>query len=154
MFCRNCGKELIGIPELCPSCGARPMNATSFCPGCSAPTTPLTEICPKCGARVGKLASTKTWRPIAAGVLTIISGAMGVIGALGFLSLPMYPDDISYGATLFIVSMVVIMGGVVALGRRTWGLALAGAILALWPGMIILAIPAIVFTALSRAEFK
>lgn len=23
MFCRNCGKELIGTPEICPSCGAR-----------------------------------------------------------------------------------------------------------------------------------
>jgi len=23
MFCRNCGKELIGTPEICPNCGAR-----------------------------------------------------------------------------------------------------------------------------------
>jgi RNA polymerase subunit RPABC4/transcription elongation factor Spt4 len=52
MFCRNCGKELIGSPEICPNCGARPMRGNSFCSNCGAPTTPLTEVCVKCGARV------------------------------------------------------------------------------------------------------
>jgi TM2 domain-containing membrane protein YozV len=52
MFCRNCGKELTGSPEICLGCGAKPMNGTSFCAGCGAETTPLTEICVKCGARV------------------------------------------------------------------------------------------------------
>ena len=52
MFCRNCGKELVGTPEICVNCGAKPMSGTSFCHGCGAPTTPLTEICLKCGARV------------------------------------------------------------------------------------------------------
>ena len=52
MFCRNCGKELIGTPEICPNCGARPMSGPSFCPNCGAQTTPLTEICMKCGARI------------------------------------------------------------------------------------------------------
>ncbi|MGQ9546453.1 MAG: DUF4389 domain-containing protein [Dehalococcoidia bacterium] len=52
MFCRNCGKELIGTPEICPDCGAKPFRGTAFCPNCSASVTPLTEICIKCGARV------------------------------------------------------------------------------------------------------
>jgi RNA polymerase subunit RPABC4/transcription elongation factor Spt4 len=52
MFCRNCGKELIGTPEICPNCGAKPMSGTGFCSNCGAPITPLTEICMKCGARV------------------------------------------------------------------------------------------------------
>ena len=52
MFCRNCGKELIGSPEFCPGCGARPIRGTSFCSNCGAPTTPLTEVCVKCGVRV------------------------------------------------------------------------------------------------------
>ena len=37
MFCRNCGKELIGSPEFCPNCGARPMRGDSFCSNCGAP---------------------------------------------------------------------------------------------------------------------
>jgi len=52
MFCRNCGKELIGGHEICPQCGARPMRGNSFCSNCGAPTTPLTKICPKCGEGV------------------------------------------------------------------------------------------------------
>ena len=52
MFCRNCGKELIGSPEFCPGCGARPMRGDSCCSNCGAPTTPLTKICPKCGDRL------------------------------------------------------------------------------------------------------
>ena len=85
MFCRNCGKELIGSPEICINCGAKPMSGTSFCPGCSAPTTPLTEICTKCGARVTKLG---TWKPTTAGILGIIAGVVGIgvgilVAALG-----------------------------------------------------------------------
>ena len=54
MFCRNCGAELTGTPEICLSCGARPLAGTSFCNGCGAPTTPLTELCVKCGIRLAK----------------------------------------------------------------------------------------------------
>ena len=54
MFCRNCGKELTGSPEICLGCGARPLAGSSFCSGCGAPTTPLTEICVKCGIRLAK----------------------------------------------------------------------------------------------------
>ncbi len=56
MFCRNCGKELIGSPEICPECGAKPMSGTSFCSNCGAPTTELTEMCVKCGARMAGVA--------------------------------------------------------------------------------------------------
>ena len=54
MFCRNCGKELTGTPEICLSCGARPLIGSSFCQACGAETNPLAEICIKCGARLGK----------------------------------------------------------------------------------------------------
>jgi len=54
MFCRNCGKELIGTPEICLGCGARPLVGTSFCSACGAETNPLAEICIKCGVRLVK----------------------------------------------------------------------------------------------------
>jgi TM2 domain-containing membrane protein YozV len=53
MFCRNCGKELEGTPEICPGCGARPLVGSSFCQACGAKTSPLAEICTKCGAKLG-----------------------------------------------------------------------------------------------------
>ncbi len=54
MFCRNCGKELIGTPEICMNCGARPLVGSSFCHACGAETNPLAEICIKCGVRLAK----------------------------------------------------------------------------------------------------
>jgi len=58
MFCRNCGKELIGTPEFCPNCGARPLAGTSFCQNCGAAVTAATEICMKCGARMAGTRAT------------------------------------------------------------------------------------------------
>jgi TM2 domain-containing membrane protein YozV len=52
MYCRNCGKELIGTPEYCMNCGARPMNGSKFCHACGVATDQLAEICVKCGARL------------------------------------------------------------------------------------------------------
>ena len=54
MFCRNCGKELTGTPEICVGCGARPLVGSSFCQACGAETNALAEICIKCGAGLGK----------------------------------------------------------------------------------------------------
>ncbi|MBA7606652.1 hypothetical protein ES703_13802 [subsurface metagenome] len=53
MFCRNCGKELTGTPEICLGCGAKPLVGSSFCQACGAKTSPLAEICVKCGVRLG-----------------------------------------------------------------------------------------------------
>ena len=88
------------------------------------------------------------------------------------------------GVALYMVGLVAIMGGILALGRRVWGLALAGAICALLGSIMvpwlmfgapphvafappmplvlillevplwILGIPAIVLTALSKEEFR
>jgi hypothetical protein len=52
MYCRNCGKELIGVPYYCMNCGARPLAGTAFCPSCANTTTPLSEICVKCGLKL------------------------------------------------------------------------------------------------------
>ena len=83
MFCRNCGKELSGSPEICMNCGAKPMRGTGFCPGCGASTTPLTEICVKCGAGVGKgLAGDIS--PKSRLAATLLAGFLGLFGAHRF----------------------------------------------------------------------
>ena len=114
----------------------------------------------------------KTWKPTAAGILTIIAGILGLliwitvavglgiagtmigiipgfpgVGFLGFIAVPG-----------IILSIVAIVGGLYALRRRLWGLALAGAICALlftlpllgW----LLAILAIIFVSLGKGEFE
>jgi predicted amidophosphoribosyltransferase len=59
MFCMNCGKELVGSPEICLSCGARPLAGSGFCPECGAHITPQTEICMRCGTKVGEKGRTR-----------------------------------------------------------------------------------------------
>jgi hypothetical protein len=113
--------------------------------------------------------------PVAAGVLSIIAGAMGLI-AVAFL--------ITFGATfgaeiarevlksvgfwqsgmpltiiglisipLIIINAVAIIGGIYALQRKIWGLALTGAICAILPAQVF-GIIAVVFIAVSKKEFE
>ncbi len=114
----------------------------------------------------------KTWKPTAAGILTIIAGFLGLLIALalavglgiaGTLAglIPGFPGA-SFLALVavpgIILSILAIVGGIYALKRRVWGLALAGAICALlftvpllgW----ILAILAIIFVSLGKREFS
>jgi hypothetical protein len=155
------------------------MNGTSFCPNCGAPTTELTEICPKCGARVaGKVAEKAggTWMPLTAGILDLVAGVpallIGIVviagiagfGVLGWLS---WLSDVAgvagvagvgvimgaIGVSLIIFALVAIVGGVFALRKRIWGLALAGSIFALFCAWIF-GIPAIVFTVMGKKHFK
>ncbi len=91
MFCRNCGKELIGTPEICMSCGARPMAGNSFCQACGAKTNPLAEICIKCGVRIGKTEAKVKAAAVAGEVspksrlaATLLAWFLGVFGAHRF----------------------------------------------------------------------
>jgi len=103
----------------------------------------------------------KTWKPTTAGILCIITGALqlifglamatvgGIGGALigmGWLS--------AIGAPLIVLGIIVIVGGIYALRRKVWGLALAGSICALVGPWFILGILAIIFVALGKGEFK
>jgi hypothetical protein len=146
MFCRNCGKELTGALEFCMNCGAKPMAGTSFCPGCGAPTTALTEVCTNCGAQVAKAIKKRTWKPTAAGILCIIAGVLCVIPSIivGWIYTPI-------GAALVIVAIVPIVGGIFALRRRIWGLALAGSIFTLLNTVVLGMFGAIVFLAILGA---
>jgi len=174
MFCRNCGKELTGAPESCTSCGAEARAGTSFCPECGAPTTPLAETCTNCGVRLGKATKRKTWRTKTAGILAIVAGAIGVaewvwvavleVSAYGWQAVG---DFLGLGAILPAVASVAltiriaaVVGGVFALKRKRWGLALAGSVCAIFSSVFLmllnvpLAIAAIVLVVLGRGEFE
>ncbi len=103
----------------------------------------------------------KTWRSTVAGVLAIVAGALILLFGL-MLSLLM-PVAAAYrfalmtvvliGALFLGTGIVALIGGITALQRRHWGLALAGSICALMPPATILGIVSIVFVALAREEF-
>lgn len=104
----------------------------------------------------------KTWKPTAAGVLAIVAGALTVLTALALsLLMPIAATSrytmapvAAFGILWLAGGVVAIIGGIFALQRRHWGLALAGAICALLPPATLLGIVSTVFVALSRDEFE
>lgn len=102
----------------------------------------------------------KSWKPLAAGILSIITGMIGIVGGgivvlmgdfvteseglLGFEPL---------GVPSIILGAVAITGGIFALRRRHWLMAVIGAIFAI-PCMPITGTLAIIFIALAAEEFS
>ena len=117
----------------------------------------------------------KTWKTKAAGVLAIVSGVLAVsqwvtVAVLEVLALGWLPMGTLAGlgavvAAAFTIAIatgiVAIVGGVFALKRRRWRLALAGSICAIFSVVFLpilvnvpLAIAAIVLVVLGRREFE
>jgi hypothetical protein len=103
----------------------------------------------------------KTWKPTVAGILAIIAGALQVIfGAVFATGVGFWGGIVGMGwlsaifAPLIVLGIVAIIGGIYALLRKIWGLALAGSICAVIGPWFILGILAIIFVALGKGEFK
>jgi len=102
----------------------------------------------------------KTWKPTTAGILTIIAGIVGIgIGAFVTVMGGTIGALAGLGGILTALSaapiglgIVAIIGGIFALRRRIWGLALAGAILACFC-FLPLGILGIIFVAMGKKEF-
>ncbi|MFC2024143.1 hypothetical protein ACFLTJ_00990 [Chloroflexota bacterium] len=101
----------------------------------------------------------RSWKPITAGVMSIISGLIG-IGAGTIVSLMgefvrqsggIFGFE-PFGVPSIILGIVAVVGGIFALRRRVWWLAVAGAIFAI-PCMPVLGTLAIVFLSLADQEF-
>lgn len=105
----------------------------------------------------------RTWMPTTAGILSIIAGGIDVtVGGvvlvlgeiLGAAFTRIYGIGVIIGAPLIAVGVVAIIGGIYAIKRKMWGLALAGAICSLFLAHVgFLGIAAIIFVALSKKEF-
>jgi len=107
--------------------------------------------------------------PLAAGIISIVSGVLGVLRrsmmfvgvnlilpALAGISLVVPAIIAAVAVPVLIAGIVValltIVGGAYALRRKVWGLALAGSIAAVFCSAP-LGIAAVVLVALSRKEF-
>ena len=114
------------------------------------------------------------------GILSIVAGALGGLGSLMWMLLMIlvfsiattessyYYDDFRYTDGSFTVFMFIwivfavfffllgalgVVGGIFAIRRKNWGLALAGAIAATVTFFPV-GVPAIIFTALGKNEFE
>ena len=111
----------------------------------------------------GPLPVKRSGKLTAGGVLSIISGAAGIISSIILLALPDIflsflqtppPDSIPMTPEISeILKGALIAGGIAALQRRRFGLALAGGICAIL-SLLFLGIPALILIAQSRGEFE
>ncbi|UCG10611.1 MAG: hypothetical protein JSW30_01900 [Dehalococcoidia bacterium] len=116
----------------------------------------------------------RAWMPTVAGILDIICAGLHITAVFGLIIAMIAVESNPYldpamasggvpvnitailGAILVtsaIAAVLALVGGIYALKRQKWGLALAGAIAAFFP-VGILGVVAIVLTALSRQEFE
>jgi len=100
MFCRNCGNELKGTPEVCFGCRAKPLVGSNFCHACGAATNPLAEICINCGTRLGK-AWASALSPKSRLATTLLAFFLGGFGAHRF-----YTGKIATAVEMLILSIV------------------------------------------------
>ena len=108
----------------------------------------------------------RTWKPTVAGILDIICGTFGLLSniiILIVLQLGIYttvkPPWIPFQYVLlfapFIINGLALAGGIFAIRRKRWGLALAGSIAAfINPYLFCLGVAAIILTILSKNEFE
>ena len=114
----------------------------------------------------------KTWMPTVAGILDIVAGTVSFIGLVFVLvgiSVLAYTGGIDpligipgtlilsiaviFAIFAVIADILAIVGGIYALQKKKWGLALAGSIAAFFAS-ILLGTAAIVFTVMSKNEFE
>lgn len=109
-----------------------------------------------------------------AGILDITAGILGMVGAIpllvlglgGAAVLGMVPEPeanrlaflpvalfLPLALMGFVAGLVAIVGGISAVNRKRWGLALAGSIAAIF-GFFPVGIAAVVFTVLAESEFR
>ena len=101
MYCRNCGKQLIGSPELCMDCGAKPLSGENHCNACGAATNALTEMCVKCGARLKKTSTETGTSTKSRLVLTLLAFFLGELGVHRF-----YVGKIGTGIGMLVLAIV------------------------------------------------
>jgi hypothetical protein len=123
------------------------------------------------GTRLAKAIKSKARKTTAAGILAIVAGAAGLAQwvAVAAIEIPFWGPVPMGGGLIGIlgtalvtveiaVGIVAVIGGVYALKRKRWGLALAGSICAFFSFFLFfwnvpLAIAAIVLVVLRRGEF-
>jgi hypothetical protein len=115
----------------------------------------------------GRQGTERTWKPTAAGILCIIAGVLilVIVGWVVVLNVGGPSHEGGYGviflalvfAPISILSIILgifaIVGGIYALKRRRWGLALAGSICVLILGSPLVVIGALFGPTLSPSSF-
>jgi TM2 domain-containing membrane protein YozV/RNA polymerase subunit RPABC4/transcription elongation factor Spt4 len=117
MYCRNCGKEVDEKAVACPGCGVPPRLERKFCFNCGTATQANQAICTRCGVSLAAGGGSGAKSKIAAGLLGIFLGALGI-----------HKFYLGYQKEGLIMLLVTLIGGLLTFGVAAWALALIGLI--------------------------
>jgi uncharacterized protein YacL len=115
-------------------------------------------MCPYCGARaLGPRRDTHY--ALIGGVFSILSGVFGMlvgaiilaVGSTFFINIPAW--GLICGAIPLIFGFIALLGGYCAIQRRSFGIAVLGAIFAIFL-TVLFGIIAVVFTIMGKDEFQ
>ena len=131
MFCSKCGKETA--------------ENTAFCAGCGA------------GLAGGQPAKKRILSTIA-GIIEIVAGVLAVVPLVVMVVTMLVAEDLPSWYVVFpivtaILSGLAIIGGICALRRKCWAMAVAGSIAVIWPTTVV-GIAAVVLNVMARDEFE
>lgn len=165
--CPSCRHEVPMGANVCPNCGYRLRAEERKAPAAQARVVPPVASVPR----------QSTVMSLIGGVLVVISGLLGIILGLILAVLSssitdlmggMYGEDVlsavegilvTCGVIWFIIGLVALIGGVFAIRRKKWGIAIVGGVFALFtigPYFLgsILGLIGLILIAISKDEFS
>ena len=78
MYCKNCGNPVDPNAAVCLNCGCAKGTGLSYCHNCGQPLAPGAAICTNCGYAATPAANPNAKSKLAAGLLGIFLGGIGV----------------------------------------------------------------------------
>ena len=132
-----------------------------FCSKCGKETTEGAVFCASCGASLasGQPAKRRMLSTIA-GIVEIVAGVFALVPAVAMVVAMFVVEDehlftwyVVFAIVLVGLSTLAIIGGICALRRRHWGMALAGAIAVIWPTTVV-GIAAVILNVMAKNEFE
>ncbi len=119
MYCKNCGGYMMNGEQACARCGSPAGTGTGYCSNCGLPMEPGHADCTRCGYTEAVAPGPAGKSKIAAGVLALVFGSLGVhnfyLGYTGKGVAQLLISLISLGTLSFISSIWGIVEGIMIL---------------------------------------
>jgi hypothetical protein len=148
-------------------------QSSRMCVSCGRSIAMDANVCQHCGhdfrAPAGPAPKKKTVMPVIGGVLIMVGGILTLVSGLALMGTGGFLDDLvvydvegvdmledlltTCGAILVIFGLIGLLGGVMGMLRKSFGLAIVGGIFAL-VGWFIPALVGLILIAISKEEFE
>jgi hypothetical protein len=148
-------------------------QSSRMCVSCGRSIAMDANVCQHCGhdfrAPAGPAPKKKTVMPVIGGVLIMVGGIITLVGGLALIGVmdtlnDLVPVDVegmdmfedlvnACGAVLVVFGLIGLLGGVMGMLRKSFGLAIVGGIFAL-VGWFIPALVGLILIAISKEEFE